>query len=194
LFQITQERGEFIITFPFGYHAGFNHGYNITESTNFASASWMEYGKKASKCHCYQASVKISTYVKPEKYALWLQGNDIGTHLNFDFKCYSYPDIPKCYNAAGRKYHSITHNLLDSELFNNTTNENKAIDVSSSTSIQYFNEQVEGDEELSDKQSELMEDTEMYPNDNEEEHLIDGMFQLISTYIIAISKYSILIF
>jgi len=85
LFQITQERGEFMITFPFGYHAGFNHGFNIAESTNFASPRWVEYGKRASQCDCHQDSVKISmdTFVKriqPEKYELWLQGNDTGSH------------------------------------------------------------------------------------------------------------------
>ncbi|XP_060845191.1 probable lysine-specific demethylase 4B [Rhopalosiphum padi] len=35
--KITQEKGEFIITFSFGYHAGFNHSFNMAESTNFAS-------------------------------------------------------------------------------------------------------------------------------------------------------------
>jgi len=74
-----------MITFPFGYHAGFNHGFNIAESTNFASTRWVEYGKRALQCHCRQDSVKINmdTFVKriqPEKYELWLQGNDIGTH------------------------------------------------------------------------------------------------------------------
>jgi len=34
-----------------------------------------------------------------------------------------------------------------------------------------------------------MEDIEICLNDNEEENVIDGMFQLISTYIIAIRKY-----
>ena len=36
-----------MITFPYGYHAGFNHGYNCAESTNFASLRWINYGKRA---------------------------------------------------------------------------------------------------------------------------------------------------
>jgi len=44
--QITQEAGEFMITFPFGYHSGYNHGYNCAESTNFATKRWIEYGKR----------------------------------------------------------------------------------------------------------------------------------------------------
>lgn len=47
--QITQEAGEFMITFPYGYHAGFNHGFNCAESTNFASLRWIDYGKIATQ-------------------------------------------------------------------------------------------------------------------------------------------------
>lgn len=47
LLQITQEAGEFMITFPYAYHAGFNHGFNCAESTNFATERWIEYGKQA---------------------------------------------------------------------------------------------------------------------------------------------------
>ncbi|XP_033277793.2 lysine-specific demethylase 4A isoform X4 [Orcinus orca] len=45
--KVTQEAGEFMITFPYGYHAGFNHGFNCAESTNFATRRWIEYGKQA---------------------------------------------------------------------------------------------------------------------------------------------------
>lgn len=45
--KITQEAGEFMVTFPYAYHAGFNHGFNCAESTNFATERWIEYGKQA---------------------------------------------------------------------------------------------------------------------------------------------------
>lgn len=47
MLQVTQEAGEFMITFPYGYHAGFNHGFNCAESTNFATIRWIDYGKAA---------------------------------------------------------------------------------------------------------------------------------------------------
>lgn len=83
--RITQEAGEIMITFPYGYHAGFNHGFNGAESTNFASKRWIEYGKRASICHCHKDMVKISmeTFVKrfqPERYTNWLSGVDYGFH------------------------------------------------------------------------------------------------------------------
>lgn len=83
--RITQEPGEIMITFPFGYHAGFNHGFNCAESTNFAAPRWIEYGKYAKLCSCREDMVKISmdTFVKrfqPDRYDLWRQGLDYGGH------------------------------------------------------------------------------------------------------------------
>lgn len=92
---MTQEAGQFIVTFPFGYHAGFNHGFNCAESTNFATQRWIDYGKQATlvgphvfletakcpavvwvqpvivislQCSCRQDMVKISMDVFVHKY------------------------------------------------------------------------------------------------------------------------------
>ncbi|KAA0187812.1 hypothetical protein HAZT_HAZT001494 [Hyalella azteca] len=80
--KITQEAGEIMITFPYGYHAGFNHGFNCAESTNFAMPRWVEYGKHATQCQCRSDMVKISmdTFVKrfqPDRYDLWIAGKDV---------------------------------------------------------------------------------------------------------------------
>ncbi|MEE6495152.1 hypothetical protein FKM82_001963 [Ascaphus truei] len=80
--KITQEAGEFMITFPYAYHAGFNHGFNCAESTNFATLRWIEYGKQSVLCSCRKDMVKISmdTFVRkfqPERYKLWKLGKDV---------------------------------------------------------------------------------------------------------------------
>ncbi|XP_061681244.1 lysine-specific demethylase 4B [Syngnathoides biaculeatus] len=80
--RVTQNEGEFMITFPYGYHAGFNHGFNCAESTNFATLRWVDYGKTATQCTCRKDMVKISMDVfvrclQPDRYELWKQGKDI---------------------------------------------------------------------------------------------------------------------
>ncbi len=51
--------GEFMITFPRGYHAGFNLGYNAAESTNFASVRWVDFGARAKLCTCRDDAVRV---------------------------------------------------------------------------------------------------------------------------------------
>lgn len=56
--------GEFVVTYPYGYHSGFNLGYNCAEAVNFALDTWLPMGKIAKKCECAQAqdSVWIDVY------------------------------------------------------------------------------------------------------------------------------------
>ncbi|XP_006092976.2 LOW QUALITY PROTEIN: lysine-specific demethylase 4D-like [Myotis lucifugus] len=79
--RITQEAGEFMVTFPYGYHAGFNHGFNCAEAINFATPRWVDYGKVASQCSCGEARVSFSMDVfvrllQPERYELRNRGQD----------------------------------------------------------------------------------------------------------------------
>ena len=57
--KIVHNPGEFVITFPYGYHSGYNLGYNCAEAVNFALDSWLEFGRVAKKCDCSQAQDSV---------------------------------------------------------------------------------------------------------------------------------------
>uniref|UniRef100_A0A5S6QGK0 [histone H3]-trimethyl-L-lysine(9) demethylase n=1 Tax=Trichuris muris TaxID=70415 RepID=A0A5S6QGK0_TRIMR len=71
---VMHKAGEFMITFPYAYHCGFNVGYNCAESTNFANIRWINFGMKANLCSCSADAVRIemAPFVKrflPDEYA-----------------------------------------------------------------------------------------------------------------------------
>ena len=47
VYKLRQEAGEFVVTFPKAFHGGFSYGLNIGEAVNFATPSWLLYGKEA---------------------------------------------------------------------------------------------------------------------------------------------------
>lgn len=55
----VQRPGDAVITFPGSYHFGFNTGFNIAESTNFAVPEWIPLGEAADICMCHPHSVRI---------------------------------------------------------------------------------------------------------------------------------------
>ena len=99
LWQVTQEAGEFMITFPRGFHCGFNHGFNCAESTNFASERWIDYGKKAlavSTLHVITSKMYAvyHRYMLQEQYSYtytWLYSNVVIIMLkvNNGLNCYT---------------------------------------------------------------------------------------------------------
>lgn len=46
VYRTNQCAGEFVITFPRAYHAGFNQGYNFAEAVNFCPSDWLPQGRE----------------------------------------------------------------------------------------------------------------------------------------------------
>ena len=58
-----------MVTFPRGYHSGFNLGYNAAESANFALHRWVELGKK-SKIVSENKNIQIYKFTNSTFYIL----------------------------------------------------------------------------------------------------------------------------
>ncbi|KIR40170.1 specific transcriptional repressor [Cryptococcus deuterogattii 99/473] len=73
---LVHNQGEFVITYPRGYHAGFNMGFNCAESVNFALDSWVELGRRAKACKCVNHSVRIDVDEMLAKDAIRFKGEE----------------------------------------------------------------------------------------------------------------------
>ncbi|KAJ3681670.1 hypothetical protein LUZ60_014243 [Juncus effusus] len=49
VYRAVQRPGEFVVTFPRAYHAGFSNGFNCGEAVNFATGDWFPLGEIASR-------------------------------------------------------------------------------------------------------------------------------------------------
>ncbi|XP_019445273.1 PREDICTED: lysine-specific demethylase JMJ706-like isoform X2 [Lupinus angustifolius] len=59
VYRAVQNPGEFIITFPRAYHAGFSHGFNCGEAVNFAIGDWFPLGAIASRRYAHLNRVPL---------------------------------------------------------------------------------------------------------------------------------------
>ncbi|KAH3664398.1 hypothetical protein WICMUC_005783 [Wickerhamomyces mucosus] len=61
-FAANQNPGEYIITYPRVYHAGFNSGFNFNEAVNFTMDNWLEFGVKSTINYRKNNSKKDSVF------------------------------------------------------------------------------------------------------------------------------------
>ncbi|CAJ1932976.1 unnamed protein product [Sphenostylis stenocarpa] len=62
VYKAEQKPGEFIITFPRAYHAGFSHGFNCGEAVNFANGDWFPLGAAASRRYALLRMMPLIPY------------------------------------------------------------------------------------------------------------------------------------
>lgn len=82
-----QRPGDAVVTFPGGYHFGFNSGFNMAEATNFGVPEWIPYGLKANVCLCRPDSVRID--MNKLIALLDIFETDRGRKRNFSWKAWS---------------------------------------------------------------------------------------------------------
>jgi len=87
--KVIQEERDLIIVFPHAYHAGFNHGFNIAEASNFGTPRWVEHGKRHRACTCSMSDTVVKIDMEPlvEKFhpqtaEAWRSGEDVKPHPN----------------------------------------------------------------------------------------------------------------
>lgn len=54
VYRVIQQAGEFVLTFPRAYHAGFNCGFNCAEAVNVAPVDWLGHGQNAVELYSTQ--------------------------------------------------------------------------------------------------------------------------------------------
>jgi len=84
VYSTVHKAGEFMITYPYAYHAGFNFGFNCAESVNFCHENWFKYGRNANICKCVDFSARID--VQELEYTYNLVKNENGKHCD-DIDC-----------------------------------------------------------------------------------------------------------
>ena len=47
------------LVWPYTYHSGFNHGYNMAEAINMATLNWIPRGEEVTKCDCKKNKMNL---------------------------------------------------------------------------------------------------------------------------------------
>ncbi|KAK8545478.1 hypothetical protein V6N13_066759 [Hibiscus sabdariffa] len=88
VYRCVQNAGEFVLTFPRAYHAGFNSGFNCAEAVNVAPVDWFPHGQIAIELYREQ---RRKTSISHDKLLLGAAREAVKAHweLNLLKKCTS---------------------------------------------------------------------------------------------------------
>merc|ERR1740137_75858 len=85
--KMIHEQGTSMVVFPHAYHSGFNHGFNMAETLNFAIPRWVDYGKRFRGCLCRNQKREVRfdmeqfvEKLQPDKLGMWKKGEDFALH------------------------------------------------------------------------------------------------------------------
>ncbi|XP_071708844.1 lysine-specific demethylase JMJ13-like [Rutidosis leptorrhynchoides] len=85
VYRVVQLPGEFVVTFPRAYHAGFSHGFNCGEAVNFAAGDWFPFGGAANEIYASLRKKPIIPYEEILcKEAIYLSSRRRKKDGNFD--------------------------------------------------------------------------------------------------------------
>jgi len=112
----VQKAGEFIVTFPRSYHAGFNHGFNCAESVNFATEDWINFGRQAVESYRFMRSavfphedIIYNAALKPENLQVAVKVRDELERIikrETELRAASSPKISKTIEMTDQQKHS----------------------------------------------------------------------------------------
>ncbi|KAG5540182.1 hypothetical protein RHGRI_020421 [Rhododendron griersonianum] len=94
VYKAVQKPGEFIVTFPRAYHAGFSHGFNCGEAVNFAIANWFPLGSIASRRYALLNRIPLL----PHEELLCKEAMLLHTDLELDNPNYASADL-SCHHS-----------------------------------------------------------------------------------------------
>ncbi|KAM3270869.1 lysine-specific demethylase isoform X1 [Capsicum chacoense] len=89
VYKAVQKPGEFVVTFPRAYHAGFSHGFNCGEAVNFATGDWFPIGSIASRRYALLNRVPLL----PNEELLCKEAMLLRTDLELEDSVYSSADL-----------------------------------------------------------------------------------------------------
>ncbi|XP_057972811.1 lysine-specific demethylase JMJ13-like [Malania oleifera] len=119
VYRASQMPGDFVISFPRAYHAGFSHGFNFGEAVNFAIGDWFPFGAAASERYALLHMVPVLPYEELLcKEAMLL--DKFSKHEVLDqstTELASYHSIKDSFIHLIRSHHHARQSLIDSRDF-----------------------------------------------------------------------------